>query len=173
MGSQQLDITELAARLQRLEDIEAIKRQLINRVTDAADRGMDVDLAMSLYARDAVREGGLGRSRFEGLEAIREGHEKAASVMLWTLHYMMAPEIDVASDGRSAKARWHALALVNRRSEETGKEEALWVGGVYDSDCVKEDGQWKFKRVSVDFDLAAPYEEGWAGNRFRASQIRS
>ena len=47
------DLAQLAARLQRLEDAEAIK-QLIVRYAQGADRGNDVDVMLPLFTEDAV-----------------------------------------------------------------------------------------------------------------------
>ena len=59
-----IDVQQLAARVQRLEDIEAIKL-LIVRYAQGADRGNDTDIMLPLFADDGVWDGGnaLGYTR--------------------------------------------------------------------------------------------------------------
>lgn len=46
---------------------------------------------------------------------------------------------------------------------KAGEEEAVWIGGTYDAEFVKQDdGEWKFKYVKLNMEIMSPYSQGWA-----------
>ena len=55
--------------------------------------------------------------------------------------------VDVASDGKTAKGRWHMFA----QEAEHGKY-ARWGLGVYENDYVKQDGVWKIAKSPSLYD---------------------
>ncbi len=152
----------LAARVQRLEDVEAIKL-LLTRYAQGADRGNDVDIMVPLFAPDGVWDGGERFGRYAGREAIREFLAGSQAFIGWTLHYMVSPSVEVADDGRSAQAFWYLWETATMPDPKGGAPEAFWIGGTYDSDLVKlTSGDWKFKRLALQLKLLSPYSEGWA-----------
>lgn len=161
MSQLQGDRDDLAARLQRLEDIEAIK-WLIVRYAQGADEGNNVDMLLPLFAEDAVWDAGERFGRYEGKAAIREFLLGSHSFIGWTLHYMVSPAIQIADDGRTARAFWYLWETANMPNSRTREPEALWIGGTYDTTLAKENGQWKFKQVNLKIKLLSPYSEGWA-----------
>ena len=68
-----VDVQQLAARVQRLEDIEAIKL-LVVRYAQGADRGNDTDILSPVCADDGVWDGGERFGVYTGKEAIRQFH---------------------------------------------------------------------------------------------------
>lgn len=153
---------DVLARIQRLEDIEAIK-EVKARYGQAADPTMNVDEMMSLFAEDAV----LDIERFsvsEGTAEIRQF--MAERGFLWMFHCMIPLFVKVSEDGRTARGGWKLWELGTMKDEQTGEPEAVWIGGVYDDEFVKENGEWKFKKVKLKMDLISPYSEGWAKKRF-------
>ena len=138
----------LAARLTRLEDVEAI-RALKMRYARYADAGYDADGIASLFMDDGVWDGGAVFGRAEGVDAIREFFAGAPGRIPWSLHYVLAPEIEVADDGRSATGSWYLWQPCIRRSS-SGAERPAWLVGTYADRYVKVDGQWRFQHLSVD-----------------------
>jgi hypothetical protein len=166
-------LEELAAKIQRLEDIEAIK-WLITRYAQGADEGNNIDIMLPLFTEDVVWEAkGLGR--YEGKAAVREMLLGSPAFIRGTIHYMVSPAIEIAKDGRKAQAFWYLWetaempkglpkGLPKGQSEEW---EAVWIGGTYETELIKVEGQWKFKQVALKLKMASPYGDGWAKTPLR------
>ena len=160
-----VDLTRLAARLQRLEDAEAIRR-LIVRYAQGADRGNDVDVMLPLFTEDAVWDGGERFGVHAGKQAIREFLSQSGAFIGWTLHYMVSPDVVVAPDGQTATAFWYLWEAANMPDRMSGRAEAFWIGGTYDGALVRRpDGSWRFNRLALDLELLSPYKDGWAEKR--------
>ena len=68
----------------------------------------------------------------------------------------LTPVVNLAADGKSAKGRWHELAM---RGQLGG--EARWEGGISENDYVLEGGRWKIARLHLYPMYAGSYEDGW------------
>jgi SnoaL-like domain len=68
----------------------------------------------------------------------------------------LMPIIDVAPDGRSAKARWRLFA-----QEAKHGDFAEWGTGWYENDYVKDNGVWKIAHLRRFIRMYSPDEEGW------------
>lgn len=152
----------LARRIQRLEDVEAIK-QLKARYALGCDAKNNVDMKylesmlMPLFAEGAVID--IERfGRHSGLPAIREYYRK--SHVSWTFHCMISPVVEVADDGRTARGTWYLWELANIPNAQTKEPESFWIGGTYDDEFLKVDGQWKFTNVRLKIELLCPYASG-------------
>jgi hypothetical protein len=156
-------LDELNARLQRFEDIEAIK-QLKAKYAECADRGLNL---LDFCTDDIVWDGGERFGRHVGKEAFRQFGKKNAKVITWTLHYMVPSAIEVSADGQSARGTWYLWELATMPKGDGGEAEAVWIGGTYEDTFVKEDGSWKFKTVTLRLDVLSPYADGWVKTRFR------
>ncbi len=161
-----VDVQQLAARVQRLEDVEAIKL-LVVRYAQGADRGNDPDIMLPLFADAAVWDGGERFGVYAGKEAIRQFLAESGAFIGWTLHYMVSPAVEVDPGGQTAKAFWYLWETANMPSQKTGHEpgedDAFWIGGTYESELAKQtDGTWKFTRVALNLKLLTSYAEGWA-----------
>ena len=130
-----VDLARLAARLQWLEDVEAIKR-LIVRYAQGADRGNDVNVMLPLFT-DAVWDGGERFGVHAGKPAIQEFLSQSGAFIGWTLHYMVSPDVVVALDGHTATAFWYLWEAPNMPNQASGRDEAFWIGGTYDGEAVK------------------------------------
>ena len=97
-----MDLRDLERRIRALEDIEAIK-QLKYRYADACDRGYDADTLADLFTEDAIWDGGVF-GRYDGQEAIRNYFRGVSSDIVFAMHYMMNPIIEV--DGDEARGAW-------------------------------------------------------------------
>src|SRR3990172_4256865 len=160
-SQQKQTLENLAARIRRLEDIKAIEH-LITRYAKASDKNNDPDLMLPLFTEDGALDVGSGYGRYQGHEVLRKFFSGTSSIISWSLHYNISPLIEVSEEGRTAQAFWYLWELANMPDSKTGGEEAVWIGGSYTSDLVKEeDGQWKFKEIRLKMEIMSPYSEGW------------
>jgi len=153
-----MNLEELAARVQNLEDIEAIKK-LKARYTTYCDNGYDPDGIASLFTEDAVWDGGVfGKS--VGREAIRKFFQGASKMLPFAIHSVMNPIIEV--DGNTAKGSWYLFQTCTFAEGD----QAVWGAARYSEEYVKQGGQWKFKNLKVASEFWTPYDQGWAKKRF-------
>ena len=150
-----MDMQELAARITRLEDLEAI-RQLKARYCEICDDDHNPERITGVFAEDGIWEGrGIGRA--EGHEQIRDlfkGFQKAIS---FSQHMTMNPIIEV--DGETAKGTWYFFGPFTM---EAGNQ-AMWQACRYHEDYVKVAGEWKIQHLRVKAPrMSAGYETGWA-----------
>ena len=73
-----------------------------------------------------------------------------------TTRLQMTPVINLSVDGRTAKGRWHELAMLGQLGGE-----ARWAGGISENDYVLEEGRWKIARLHLTPMYAGSYEDGW------------
>lgn len=153
-----VDLEDLARRVQVLEDIEAIKL-LKAQYADACDRGYDANVLASLFAEDAIWDGG-SFGRYEGREAIRAFFQGVSSDITFAMHYMMNPIIAV--DGDTATGKWH---LFQTCTFAEGNQ-AIFGAARYDEEYRRIDGAWHFWRLALISSFWTPYEEGWVKRPF-------
>jgi hypothetical protein len=152
-------VAALEQRKSRVEDANAIER-LQHAYGYYIDRGL-WDEAADLFAADGTIEIALdgvyvGKARVrEYLYALGGGERGLARGEL-NEHLQVMPVITVAPDGRTAKARWRAIALTG----ELGGD-AFWSEGPYENEYVKDGGVWKIKTLHWYQALHVPYEGGW------------
>jgi uncharacterized protein (TIGR02246 family) len=157
-------LDDLKRRVALLEDREAI-RDLIERYAEAADRGNDPPLMLELFAIDAIWEA-PGFGRFLGRDAIVGGlAEIAATRLLWTMHYMISPRIQVADDRATARVSWRVWELATVPGKHPPRPEAVWGGGTYDVDFTRCEERWRIAHLRLKLELISSYREGWATRR--------
>ena len=71
-------------------------------------------------------------------------------------HMQLQEIIDVAPDGRTAKARWRGMVQL-ARANQSGQ----WGDGVYENDYVKQNGVWKISKLHFYPDGFTDYDTGW------------
>lgn len=152
------NMADLERRVQHLEDIEAIKL-LKARYADACDRGYDADALASLFAVDAIWDGGTF-GRYEGREAIRTFFQGVSSDIPFAMHYMINPIIAV--DGDAATGKWH---LFQTCTFAEGNQ-AIFGAARYDEEYRRIDGAWLFWRLALISSFWTPYEDGWVKRPF-------
>jgi ketosteroid isomerase-like protein len=152
---------DLAARLQRLEDAEAI-RKLKARYSTICDSEYDSSVA-DLFTEDAILEAGVF-GRAVGQDDIRTFFQGLPGSHHFSLHYVSNPLVEVSASGETATGSWY-LWQPNTAVED-GQERALIIAGRYDDEFRKIDGEWRFSRMQVTFAFITPYEEGWVQRRF-------
>jgi len=138
----------LAARVQRLEDIQEIQRVLLDygRFLDSRDFAS----YSRLFAKDGEWAGGFGT--VQGPAAIQAFMEKqiAGPNRGNTFHILSNFEIDVQGDTATAWSRWTFV------TPGADKKPAVSQAGRYDDTFVRENGHWKFKRRVASNDIPVP-----------------
>jgi uncharacterized protein (TIGR02246 family) len=138
----------LAARVQRLEDIEEIHGVLLDygRFLDTRDFAAYA----RLFAKDGEWVGGFGT--VQGPAAIQTFMEKNITGPNRgnTFHILSNFKIDVHGDTASAWSRWTFV------TPGPDKKPAISQAGRYDDTFVRENGHWKFKRRVASNDIPAP-----------------
>ena len=140
----------LAAKMQRLEDIEAI-HNLKAKYCDFCDDGYDADGIASLFVEDAVWEGEVPvRKKHEGREAIRALFSGMSNELRFAVHNVINPIIEV--NGDTAHATWNLL-------QPCTKDRQGYCGsGVYQANLVKINGQWFFKNLKITSNSFSAFE---------------
>jgi ketosteroid isomerase-like protein len=153
-----MDLEALAARITRLEDLEAIK-QLKARYCEICDDDHDPDRITAIFTEDGVWEGkGIGRA--EGHDEIRALFTRFQSAIRFSQHMTMNPIIEV--EGETARGTWYFFGPFTITSEESGNQ-ALWQACRYHETYRKVDGRWLISSLSIRGPrMAADYETGWA-----------
>jgi len=139
----------LAARLQRLEDIEEIRTLLLDygRFLDARD----LPAYSRLFAKDGEWVGGFGSAQGPaGILAFMEKNLGTGPNRTNTFHILSNFEIEVKGDTATAWSRW---TFVTPGAD--GKP-AISQAGRYDDTLVRENGKWRFKRRTASNDIPAP-----------------
>lgn len=144
---------DLAARIQRLEDVEAIKR-LKARYCLYVDTG-EPDKVADLFTADAVWDGGVV-GRYEGREAIRAFMRDLPKFLSFALHHVMNPLIEV--DGDQASGHWYLIEPCTLAKTD----QAVWGTATYQDRYRREDGAWRFAAVTLRPEFWTPYDQGWA-----------
>ena len=141
------DSKTLAARVQRLEDIQEIQGVLLDygRFLDARDFA-----ATRLFAKDGEWVGGFGT--VQGPAAIQAFMEKNITGPNRgnTFHILSNFKIDVHGDTATAWSRWTFV------TPGPDKKPAIAQAGRYDDTFVRENGHWKFKRRTASNDIPVP-----------------
>lgn len=146
----------LEARLQRLEDAEAIRLLLEHYIT--LNESRDYAAYSQLFAKDG--ELVLRRGRATGPEAIRKlldqsfgaANASAADPLQGSSHILSNVEIHVDGDTAAASSRWTLLLPGEENRPKLGST------GRYGDKLVRENGVWKFQQRIVHRDIpgAAP-----------------
>jgi uncharacterized protein (TIGR02246 family) len=145
------ELAKLAARVQVLEDREAI-RALILAYGTAHDH-RDYKTFASLFAKEGEWVGGLGSAK--GPEAIFElmdrtiGHDPKPNGS-GTYHVMTNDQIVITGDRASATTKWIYLTPGADNSPR------MMFLGHYDDQFIRENGEWKFLRREAPVDIAPP-----------------
>jgi uncharacterized protein (TIGR02246 family) len=150
------DSHDLLRRVQRLEDIEAIKRVKYKyfRCFDTAN----VEELADVFTDDVVLSvvGGVYRFELSGKQAYLDMVRDGAHAEMVTQHNGHHPEIDVLSES-TATGIWylHDFVLEFRRQQHiTGT-------AFYRDTYLKQDGRWRIQRTEFEriFEISEPIEK--------------
>ncbi len=147
----------LDERIQRLEDIEALK-VLKSRYAEYCDEDYNPDLLEPLFTQDAIWDGGV-LGRYTGRDTIKAFFAGASKAMPFAIHHVTNPIIEI--DGNRATGRWHLWQPCVHAAGNT----ALWIAGRYQDEYRREDGEWRFAKVTFRPNMMSPYAAGWSQAR--------
>ena len=143
---------DISVRLQRLEDVEAI-RELKAMYCRAVDQ-RDAEAWAGVFTDDAIWEGDRF-GRYEGLDEIREYFEQILENLTFTIHYVMNPVIRV--NGDHAYGTWVLFepCTMNQGSVP------VWGAGSYEEEYVRTGNGWKIRHIALTSSFWTPYDSGW------------
>lgn len=149
------------ARLQRLEDIEAI-RLLKATYCAACDSDHNPDLVVPLFTPDAIWEAS-GIAHCQGHEAIRTymADLRASGRIRNSAHHAINPQIHV--DGDQATGHWRLIMLYTANvpaasPNDEPQSQHFRIIGWYDERYTRVDGQWRFSHLACTVEENGPYE---------------
>jgi hypothetical protein len=158
-GAASLDsiLSDLDNRVSRLEDVAEIKNLQATYGYYLAT--LEWDALTEKFAREGSIEIAL-RGVYVGKAAVRRnlnlyGQQGLDQGVLHN-HMQFQPVIHVADDGKTARIRSRAFSMMGNAGRA-----GTWMGGVYENELVKEDGEWKFRKDQVMNTYFAPYDVGW------------
>ncbi len=153
------DLARTVAKLQAAEEIRHLKA----RYARVCDTGYTPTEMVPLFTKDALWDGGRF-GRYEGIDAIYGFFDGVSDDIVWALHYMIAPTVEVNDDLVTACGSWYLWQPCTVVSPDGPK--AVWLTGSYADRYRKEEGVWRFSEVILDVQTIAPYEEGWVRRPF-------
>src|SRR5262245_35955536 len=148
-------LVQLENRLHRAQAIRDIKR-LQYSYAHYAESGLWLDLG-DLFATNGVAH--YAQGDFRGPENLRKfylqelgrGQLGLADGRIYP-HIMIQPVVTVAADGKSARGRWHVIAMLGGYGGS-----ASWAGVVYENSYVFENGVWKINELSYNSQYSGRY----------------
>ncbi len=155
-----MDLEQLAVRVQRLEDLEAIK-QLKALYCEICDDDHDPERIVTIFTHDCVWEGrGIGRA--EGHAELKKLFGRFRDMMSFSQHMTMNPRITVHDDD-TAEGTWYFLGpFTFRDADAPDGKQAKWQAARYHERYAKVDGVWKIRSLRVRGPaFSADYDKGW------------
>jgi hypothetical protein len=169
IASLEARLAQAETRLQRQEDIEAIKRlqraygyyldkNLYRAVADLFTDDGEIEIAArGVYkGRERIYEF-LLRLLGKGIDGPVYGHVGN--------HFQLQAIVSLDEGGYTAKARWRAWVQVGDLDGA-----ANWLEGPYEIEYLKEGGVWKIASLVWFPSFTTPYADGWAKSFLQPSQ---
>lgn len=157
---------DLERRVQRLEDLEAI-RQLMFRYAEGMDNNFDADAIAELFLEDAtwtISPASEISGTHLGRDAIRSFFAGLTSEYSWTMHNVGNELIRLSDDGETATGTWYLVDPCTMLAN--GKQHAVFITGKYDNLFAKRDGRWYFQKLSAQLNQVSSWEKGWIVERW-------
>jgi hypothetical protein len=154
---------DIAARLQRCEDERQIQN-LMGKYCWYSFAGMyDEVVDMFALKTPGVKAELADFGIYDGPEGIQRlygvRHKRFDRKGLMFLHTLTTPVIEVAGDGKTAKAVWISPGLETLPAKD--KPDPRWAWCRYAVDFVREEGLWKFWHFNVVGIFITPYDKSW------------
>jgi hypothetical protein len=144
-------LVALEAQVQQLSDIEAV-RQLRHRYHQCINEGAYEEIPL-LFSEDGWLDFSyIGKAA--GRAKVAKFFAATPKVLPFIKQFIHNHVISVEGDRASAVSYMEARTINN--------DEAFIVAGRYDDDCVRQDGEWKFKSMVFEAYYTLPYNESWA-----------
>tara|TARA_B100000446_G_scaffold74809_2_gene70631 strand:+ start:17016 stop:17528 length:513 start_codon:yes stop_codon:yes gene_type:complete len=162
-------VSSLEKRIQHLEDLEAIRRLKHYYYCLCVDASVAGDLdkreeTLSRFSDDIIADF-TGFPVAEGKAAVAAFYAQGVPGMLsWCQHRVMNEVIDI--DGDSAKAVWYIDCPATFREGNPLSIAAGgtgFIGGRYEEEYVRENGLWKWTKITALLDVMQPFDSNWQG----------
>jgi hypothetical protein len=148
-------LTQIEMRLHKAQALRDIKR-LQYSYAHYAESGLWFDLG-DLFATNGIAH--YAQGDYRGPEDLRKfylqelgrGQLGLADGRIYP-HIMIQPVVTVAEDGKTAKGRWHVIAMLGSYGAS-----ASWAGVVYENKYVFENGVWKISELSYNSQYSGRY----------------
>ena len=154
-------IESLSARLQHVEDINAIQKvqskyghllftQRYERIFAETFAQQRDDVSVEFSDSGVYRGADSVRALYEAFSATR------AIPGFFILHMTVNPYIEVAADGQSARSHWLSPGATGSNTS------AGWVWGPYYIDYIKEGGEWRILHSNLAPTFRTSFDTSWA-----------
>jgi len=146
---------DVEKRIQKLEDIEAIKRLKFDYAEgcDLVANQNNLEPLLKVFTEDAVWDG-EAFGKHIGKTAIKEFLSGIPTMLTYSMHHFTNPRVVV--DGDQAQGRWYLLAFFTDVDDND-----LVLIGIEDDEYKKVDGQWLISSMILTTHSQAPLSEGW------------
>jgi len=144
------ELEELKARVQALEDVEAIRR-LRHKYFRCLD-GKLWDEMVECFSDDVKTSYFNGEMNFEGKDKTIQFFKMGLTDALIGLHHGHHPEIELTGE-TTARGTWGLYNYLIDKTNNRGQR----IGGVYQDEYVKQDSQWKIKSIVCN----QLFQENW------------
>jgi hypothetical protein len=154
-------VRELAARVQRLEDmieIQSLQSKYIHYLfKQRFDRIVDECFAKNLPDVSVeFSDSGVYRG-LESVRALYRSFDVTKTIPgFFILHMTVNPVIEISKDGLSARSHWLSPGAAG------SDKSAAWIWGPFYVDYVKEDGRWRIAHSNLVPLFRNRYETSWA-----------
>ena len=152
-----MDLKELVGKVQRLEDIEAI-RTLKNTYHLCINDRLFSRIS-GLFTDDALVDFGYMNNTvdpWKGAAQIHEGFRFVETNLSEIKQFIHSHTIDVHGDAASG---WSFLEARYGLADKSFN-----VAGKYEEDYRRVNGKWLFSRMTIQFYFTTPHELGWVVN---------
>jgi hypothetical protein len=160
---------DLQARVQRLEDIKQIEH--LQKIYGYYGDYFEWQKIVDLFADEDASVEEADRGVYKGKEGIRRyyidllgnGGQKPRRPGLLSIIFQLQGVVNVEPDGLHAWGRWYGMGMEAKpiASINEGELHQTWINGVYENEYVKENCQWKIKKLHFSLTFRTPYEVGW------------
>jgi hypothetical protein len=156
-------LEKVQAKVEVLEDIEEIQKlqksygyylenMLVEDIVDLFSDGDDVELWVTA-------------GKFKGKAAINRLYSYIRSSFPENKEFLhqliqLSGIVHVNPDGRTARGRWYGLG-VNALPLKNGKVNPGWMNGIYEMEYIKENGQWKIRKLRWCMTFRASWTESF------------
>jgi hypothetical protein len=163
------ELEDLKARITRLEDIKQIQnlQKIYGYYQDYGEWQKVVDL----FTDNSPSVEEADRGVYQGKEGIRRyfidllggGPGKTPRPGWLNIMFQLQGVVTVSPDGKTAKGRWYGMGMEAKPTitVHDGELRQTWIHGTYENEYVKENGQWKIKKLYFNLVFRTPYEQGW------------
>lgn len=148
--------TDLAARIDRLESIEAIKK-LKHLYMHYCDLGYSPAKLGPLFTEDAIWTS-KDFGHHAGRTAIDAFFGGVSAQIMFAAHLAMNFIIDV--DGDNATGKWRILMPCTIMDGD--QKVSRWLLGDYEEEYVRRNGTWLFRKIDYLMNYNVQFDQSWA-----------